>query len=174
MHTIAAFVGNRPASCRSPAEMIKGEGEQPPLDVETHQSRCHVQADQSGVHALSADQRREICSVVGDEHVAGIDSPAHDRPILARAQPEPGDMRGFSMSASMRKPDERRTQAFVDQEFHARSTTSKAIVSDAFGCRNCHPVQGPSLGALLVGPRRLAKHLAVFAQCGQTWDGRRQ
>jgi hypothetical protein len=54
--------------------------------------------------------------------------------------PKPGDMSRFSVSAFMRKPDERRTQAFVDQEFHSRPTASNAIASDAFGCRNCHPV----------------------------------
>jgi hypothetical protein len=65
------------------SDAIKGESEQPPLDVETHQSRRHIQADQSGVHALPTEERREIGRVVGYEHIAIVDSPAHDRPIFA-------------------------------------------------------------------------------------------
>jgi Protein of unknown function (DUF559) len=32
------------------------------------------------------------------EHVAGINGPAHNRPVLVGAQPEPGEMRGLSTS----------------------------------------------------------------------------
>ena len=39
------------------------------------------------------------------------------------------------MATFTRMRDEVRTQAFVDQEFHARAASSKARVSDALGVR---------------------------------------
>src|SRR5713226_1338921 len=88
------------------------------------------------MHALSAEQWSEIRRVVCDKHVAVIDSPAHNRPVLARAQPEPSDVRRLAMPALVREPDQLRTQTFVDQEFHVRTTSN---VSDAFGDRDRHP-----------------------------------
>jgi hypothetical protein len=89
---------------------------------------------------FSADQRLEIECVVRYQHVAIIDGPAHDRPVFARAQPQPRNMSGFSISAFAREPDELGTQAFVNQELHARTTASAAIVLDVIGGRDRHTV----------------------------------
>ena len=96
----------------------------------------HVETRQPGVHLLAPEQRREIRRVVGHERVAIVNGTTHDRPILARAEPEPCDMRRFAMAAFTRKRNEARAQAFVDQEFHARAKSSKARVSEALGGRD--------------------------------------
>ena len=80
-------------------EAIKGESEHPLLDVEAHQPMRHVETHQPGVHLLALEQRYEIRRVVRDEHVSVVDGAAHDRPILARAEPQPGDVRRFPVAA---------------------------------------------------------------------------
>jgi hypothetical protein len=75
------------------AEAIEGESEQPLLNSEAHQTWSHVETNQSGMNLLTPRQRGEVRRVVGDKHVAIGDCATHNRPVVARAQPKPGDMR---------------------------------------------------------------------------------
>ncbi len=74
------------------AKPVEREGEQPPLRLQAHPIGRHIDADQAGMHLLTPKQRPEVRCVVGDEDVPAGDCAAHDRPILARAHPQPRDM----------------------------------------------------------------------------------
>src|SRR5712691_4659084 len=65
------------------AQAIEGQNEQPLLDIEGHQPGRHVQTDQTCMHLLEAEQRREVYAIAGDEDVSVVDGTAHDRPIPA-------------------------------------------------------------------------------------------
>ncbi len=121
------------------AEAVEGEREQFSLDCKTHQPGRHLKANQSRMPTLAADQRGEIERVVGYKNVAVVDRAAHDRPIPARPQPKPGDVRRSSMPMFTRQTDKIWTQTLVDQELHARTAALSDIVSDAFVGRNWHP-----------------------------------
>src|SRR6266850_7114464 len=116
-------------------ESIERESEQTLLDIKTHQPGRHIQGHESGVQSLPAEQGREIRRIVGDEHVTVGDRAAYDRPVGARAQAAPRNMRRFLVTTRVRERDELRTQAFVDQELHARTRSSKPTVSECFGTR---------------------------------------
>jgi len=59
-------------------EAIEGESKQPPLHIQAHQARRHVDTQQAGVNLLAPEQCPEVHRVVGDKHVAARDRAAHD------------------------------------------------------------------------------------------------
>ena len=69
-----------------------------------HQPMCRRAADRAGAAPLMLHQRRKIPPVVGHQHVAVRERAAHRESVLARPQPEPGDVRGLRRREQDRPP----------------------------------------------------------------------
>ena len=85
-------------------------------DIKTHETVCHIDADESGMSSLALHQWGEVHPIMCHQNKLLLSHAKDDIPVRSRSEADQGDVRGFRKSMRTSYCCKRGAQTLVNQK----------------------------------------------------------